>query len=382
MRGNLSKQRLAVILTMFLFLGLTGCTAEKENVIPESVNKEVSSGRTVRVGCLESENYYFYTEQLDAMANVFSEKGWLDKGWGDKDVEGTAKIWDEISASDGNGGLIFERDAFFNYEEMDESAKDALKNRRDIDLLLVFGTAAGKWAADHSNEIAYDYMVFGSADPVTAGIVPDNTGRFAENSFAHVDPSRTGRQVDMAYRLFHFSDIGVVWEDSAEAYSYSGIRQLEERSEKYGFEIHTIHVDEPENTEDYGRYYEELKDAYARLIPKIDVLYITTGKIEDEKLPWLLEDVHKAGVITVAETQESQVEHGALVHITMSDPVQEGIFAAETVMEYMEGTPVNRLTQVYEITPKIVFNYDTARLLGVSIPMTTYLIADKIYPVK
>ena len=49
-------------------------------------------------------------------------------------------------------------------------------------------------------------------------------------------------------------------------------------------------------------------------------------------------------------------------------------------MEYAAGTPIDELNQVYEITPKIVFNYDTAKLLNAEIPMSTYLIADAIYP--
>ena len=353
-----------------------GCSSQKE--APKLKEEPEPIERAVRIGCLESEEYYFYTDQLDSAADTMAKEGWLTGYSGEG--ENTEAVWDDICDSKSREGLEFVAGAVYNMSRMDKAALKELLRRQDLDLLLVFGTSAGAWITKNSDEISYDYMVFGSADPVTAGIAAGETKRLNSHAFVHIDSKRTGRQIDMAYRLFHFQDIGVVYEDSAAAYSYSGIRQLEERSSKYGFQIHTLHVSEPETAEDYQRYYSELKAAYAELIPDIDVLYITTGKIEDEKLPWLLEDVHKAGIITVAETQESQVKYGALVHITMSDPEEEGGFAGKTIMEYAAGTPIDELNQVYEITPKIVFNYDTAKLLNAEIPMSTYLIADAIYP--
>ncbi|GAA0249031.1 hypothetical protein GCM10008922_07040 [Faecalicatena contorta] len=353
-----------------------GCSSQKE--APKLKEEPEPIERAVRIGCLESEEYYFYTDQLDSAADTMAKEGWLTGYSGEG--ENTEAVWDDICDSKSREGLEFVAGAVYNMTRMDKAALKELLRRQDLDLLLVFGTSAGAWITKNSDEISYDYMVFGSADPVTAGIAAGETKRLNSHAFVHIDSKRTGRQIDMAYRLFHFQDIGVVYEDSAAAYSYSGIRQLEERSSKYGFQIHTLHVSEPETAEDYQRYYSELKAAYAELIPDIDVLYITTGKIEDEKLPWLLEDVHKAGIITVAETQESQVKYGALVHITMSDPEEEGGFAGKTIMEYAAGTPIDELNQVYEITPKIVFNYDTAKLLNAEIPMSTYLIADAIYP--
>lgn len=370
------KQWIAWILLAAMTILPAGCSSQNE----ETKEKEplVQIRETVRIGCLESEEYYFYTEQLDSAADTLAKEGWL-KGYSG-DGEDTEAVWSDICSADSKEGMEFVDSAVYDITRMSEADQEALLERRDLDLLLVFGTAAGEWITKNSDAISYDYMVFGSADPVTAGIAAGETERLNSHAFVHIDSKRTGRQIDMAYRLFHYQDIGVVYEDSAAAYSYSGIRQLEERSKEYGFRIHTLHVSEPEDETDYQRYYGELKAAYAELIPDIDVLYITTGKIEDEKLPWLLEDVHKAGVITVAETQESQVKYGALVHITMSDPVEEGVFAGKTIMDYAAGTPIGKLNQVYEITPKIVFNYDTAKLLNAEIPMSTYLIADAIYP--
>jgi ABC-type uncharacterized transport system substrate-binding protein len=170
----------------------------------------------------------------------------------------------------------------------------------------------------------------------------------------------------------------VVYEDSAAAYSYSGIGQLEELSKKYGFRIHRLHVKEVYDG-DYDRYYRELRAAYKKLIPKIDMLYITTASIEDDKLPELLEDVTDAGIVTVAETSESQVEKGALMHITMSDAAEEGQFVASRICDYAGGTAITDMDMVFEVAPKICLNRSAIRKTGVKIPLSTYLITDRIY---
>lgn len=337
----------------------------------------------VRIGYLESEAYGPFARQTDAAAQTLSQLGYLEQYVFDARTD-SHDVWTKICESQIHKNALFVKEAFYTLNLMSEDEKQKLLMRNDLDVLLVMGTAAGKWLAANADQISYDYMVYAVSDPISAGLTKSETERINKKSFAHIDTNRMGRQISMAYRVFGFTDIGVVYEDSAAAYSYSGIPQLLEQQALHGFNIHTLHVKEPtgEDPVDYERYYQELKQAYASLIGKIQVLYITTAMIEDHMLPWLLEDVHKAGIITVAETSESQVEMGALIHISLTDSEEEGDFAARTLDEYIKGTPIDRLNQVFEFTPKISINFDTARLIGAEIPVKVLLIADTIYPLK
>jgi len=333
----------------------------------------------VRVGYLEGEQYGPFAQQLDAAAQTLSELEYLD-GYTYTAMTDSAAVWNKICESQISENAEFVADAYYVMDQMSEEEKAALLAREDLDVLVVMGTAAGKWLTANADTISFDYMVYAVSDPVTAGLVKSRTERVNDRSFAHIDANRMGRQINMAYRVFGFTDIGVVYADNDAAYSYSGIPQLLEQQEQYGFNIHTIHVEEPVDDSDYERYYNELKAAYAELTPKIQVLYITTGMIEDHMIPWLVEDVHKAGVYTVTETSESQVEQGVLMHLTLTDSEEEGDFAARTLDEYINGTPITELNQSFEFTPKIVINYDTARLVGAEIPIKVLIIADTIYP--
>lgn len=334
----------------------------------------------VKIGCIIAEEYGFFSEQLSAAAISFSQMGYLSTYQPPDRVRPAQDVWDDICDSQQVENAEFVKESFYNTDLMKEDEmEDAFFQETDIDLMLVFGTAAGAWLTENADQVPFDYMVFASADPISGGIVKSETERYNDHSFAHVDPGRLGRQTELAYEIMPFESIGVVYEDSEAAYSYSGIAQLEALSEKNGFEIHRKHVDEPSKDMNYTRYYNQLKQAYHELIPDIDVLYITTGMINDSMLPWLLEEVHEAGIITVAETTESQVECGALMHITMTDADEEGRFLAQTVKDYLGGTPINELNQVFLISPHISLNLDTIRKVDAKIPMSVYLIADKVY---
>lgn len=370
------RKRAAAAVMLFLVCHLIGCGSTlKPGTMPETASEE----RIIRIGCLVSEEYYFYREQIYHMAEELQTLQ-LIAGLEEQKTFGTAEeAWQLLTDCRPQGRLFFEESAFYRYDVMTEEEKNAFGKDNNLDLLLVFGTAAGVWLTENAEGLSCEYMVFGSADPVAAGIVMSNTERCNDKSFVHVDNGRTGRQIDFAYELFSFQTVGVVYEDSDAAYSYSGIQPLEERAGQYGFHIYRLHVEEPQNMADYGRYYRELKEAYAEMIGKVELLYITTGMIEDAKLPWLLEEVHKNGIITVAETSESQVAYGAMLHITMSDPEEEGQFAARTLSSYAGGTDITQLNQIFEITPKISINQATVAELKAEIPMSVYLVADNIY---
>ena len=224
-------------------------------------------------------------------------------------------------------------------------------------------------------------MVFACADPISGGIVKSETERYKDNSFAHIDRTRYERQIRAGHNLFKFKRIGVVYQDTPEAFSYSAIDKLRKLSDELNFEVVEKHVIEAQNENDYDRYYEDLKQAYKELTNEgIDSLYITTATIENEKLMDLLdEDIYPNNIFTIAQTSEQQVEYGALIGFVINDGMEQGYFAASQIKSYLEGTPFNELEQVNDDTPKMALNYDIAKRIKLKIPMSTMLIIDSIY---
>lgn len=331
----------------------------------------------VRIGCFNSGEYFFYRDELDAIARQLQKIGWISGYDEDKTRQTTEEVWRDLCQCSSEY-LEFVPEVYYEKYYMSDVELEEATLCDKVDLMLAIGSLSGSFLTSVADRINYDYMVMAVVDPISAGIVAGIDERYNDKSFAVVDTGRVTRQLESAYEIFKFKDVGVVYEDNEAAYSYSGIGQLEEMSEKYGFNIHRIHVKEAYEN-DYDRYYSELIAAYSELIPKIDMLYITTATIEDDKLPWLLEDVIDAGVVTVAETSESQVENGALMHITMSDATEEGQFIVSNICDYARGVPINEMNMVFEVAPKICLNSTTIKRTGAKLPLATYLIADKIY---
>lgn len=334
------------------------------------------------IGCLIGEEYFYFEDELFAAASELEEIGAISGFDINGTYDTTQDVWEALTGavSEGNTKYIFSRDDFYNYENMSDGDIQSMLGIDSIDLMMVFGTAAGKLLTENADKLNYDYMVFGATDPISSGIVAGTEERYNDRSYAQVDTRRITRQIEGAYELFEFKDIGVVYEDTDAAYSYSGIGQLEAASKEHGFTIHTRHVVESAGSEDDDRYYRDLKAAYDDLQDEIDALYITTATIDPAMLPELLKDLHKAGVVTIAESSASQVQMGALMHISLADSTEEGQFFGHVLEQYAGGTPITEIGQVFEFTPKIYFNRETVEETKVKLPLEMYLVADTIYP--
>ncbi len=366
-----NKGLIAMLLIVMCCVTLSACsntqTVEKNETL-----------REINVGCINTGEYFYYKDELDSIARELTRQGMITGYDVEKERETTPEVWADLCATTSDV-IHFIPEEYYDYLHSSESQHNASLFTDKVDLMLALGTDAAAFLTESADMVRYDYMALACADPISASIVKSKTERFNDKSFAVVDTRRMARQIDAAYQLFKFKTVGVVYENKPAAYSYSGIGQLEERAEKYGFKIKRIYVKESTGEEDDARYYGELKEAYEILKDQVDLLYITTATIADEMLPWLLSDVIDAGVITVAETSESQAEYGALMHITMSDAWEEGEFSAKSIVKYVQGTPITELDQVFEIAPKIILNQATIERTGVHLPMATYLSADKIY---
>ena len=63
----------------------------------------------------------------------------------------------------------------------------------------------------------------------------------------------------------------------------------------------------------------------------------------------------------------------------MWSPVDQGRFIAHVMEQYLDGTAISQLRQVYEIVPKIFINYDAAIRSGIRLPFKTLISMDEIF---
>lgn len=389
-RFRLKKICISALAAVITLTMLTACSgniltdtvpAAEDNMFADDPNISRQTKAVIRVGLFRGEDYDYWNSELKSMgAELLHSR--LITSYQARNYESMEDTWAALCSSMGmasRGRLEFVEDAFYTLDRMSDGEIDEMFDRDDLDLMLTFGTASGKVMTANADRIAYDFMVYGATNTVNSGIVKSETERFSDNAFAQVDTEETRRTMQSAYDLFHFQNVGVVYEDNEDAYIYSGVDVLDEMAETYGFTVHKVFVNESAGPEDDERFYTELKAAYDSLLPKIDTLIITTSTIEDDKIPELLEDIIEAGIVTISQESEEQCRMGALMFLLVASAEEDGMFMAKTIGDYCQGTPIADLPMVYVSQPKLFLNYETIKRTGVRIPMKAFMIADTIY---
>lgn len=354
----------------FCNLGATGET---------DTNTNSQAPDVLRIGYVESEEFSLYTSLIAQIALNFQKLGVLNNYNIDEANKSAKEIWTDMCNNCNSNEYKFVENMWFNTKDMPESEYSKAINNDSVDLVIIMGTSAGVYFAN--NETKNKFMVFAAADPILSGIVKSETEKNNPNAFAHIDKNKYKRQIQAGHMLLNFKKIGVVYQDDAAAYAYSGIDSLKSTAEELNFDIVIRHVVEAQNSNDYERYYSDLTQAYKELVQEgIDTLYVTTATIEDSRLLGLLQkDIYSNKIPAIAQTDEEQVACGATIGVTMLDTEEQGAFAVAQIKDYKDGTPFDELEQVNESTAKIFINYTITQQLGVQIPFSTLLIVDHIY---
>ena len=346
----------------------------------------------VRFGYVESEEYGSFTQLLLDIALEFVAEGSLDQSFAEKyrnvnfeekfSSGDTIILWNDICDANVKGArYVFVREAFFNLDELNVAKYKTVINRDDIDIMLSMGTASGVYLA--RNERKNKFMNMFAADPIESKIIKSATERFDDRSFALVDTTPYIRQLDAGYKFLGFKKLGVVYEDSPDAYIYSAIPTINAKAEEYGFEVVYENVDEPADDDDYERYYSELRQAYRKLADEgIDCLFVTISSIEyEEKMQELLDDcIIPSKIKTLAQDELTPVANGVLFGVTMTDCAESSTHVVKQIRRYVEeGVPFDQLDMVCEATPKIGVNFTTAGKIGFDISFKDLQMVDYIY---
>lgn len=377
--GVKAKSASAVITAVIVVIIVLATHIDASSAISNTNANRADSGK-IRIGLIESERFDTFGYYLNGIAEGLLKIGVIH-GYDVYNGESDTRImWNALSECESED-FIFVKDCFYTMKEMTEEKYAAFIGSENIDLWFVLGTSAGIYMTEHEDKV--DYMVFASQNPIAAGIVKSETERIKSNSYAYVDLDRIARQIEVGYNIFKFEKIGVVYENNPGAYAYSGVETLYRKASEHGFEVCEKHVAESLNESDDSRYYGELKAAYSELIDEgIDALYITVATIAPEKLPWLLEDVKKAGIATISQGGESELTYGAILGVSQSDYQDEGRYIAELLKKYADGASIENLEQVYKIVPKISLNYDALTESGLKLPVKVLLSFDEIIRAK
>ena len=355
--------------------------------------KELSSpppqqqGKKWRIGYCESTRFVNYAEHLYALVRGLTALGWLQ---GTEQLpytpgqEDTRAMWEWLASHNVGPYMEFAATAYYSYDGTSQPAQKRktdeitrrLNQKKDIDLMIVMGTVAGKLVANDRHNVPV--MVFSTSNAVAAGIVKavDTSGR--DHVWAHMYPNRFKRQIEVFHDTFAFKRLGMVYEDSPAGRALAALNDAEALARERKFKIIRSFVQD--NQKDKDRFFNEMLAAYRKLAGEVDAMYMTIypGSRKFAMLPALMEPFY-AKKIPVFTQLKGEVQFGALMSVADADFMGIGLFGAEAIVTALKSGSTRNLPQRYESTPYIVLNLEAARKIGYRPPFDILLVADRIY---
>lgn len=269
---------------------------------------------------------------------------------------------------------------YLAYDGEDATGKSLKEHARikDIDLVFTMGTWPGRFVK--SLNLGLPMIVYGSIDPIGAGIVKSAGDSGDMNIWAQVDPSAFTRQLQFYYNTIHFKNIGMVYNNEI----INSIPDYEKTAEAAGFKISKVKINKlvSNNQEEENRYYENLKDLYSKLVQeeKIDAYLINTDIItNDLKINNLFQIFYQAKIPIFVQIGDNFVQNGAFMLVSPRDYKGMGAFASNTIGAIFNGEKPGNLPQEYVSSPYLSLNLDVAEKIGFTPSFEMLLSCEHIY---
>ncbi|SMD05373.1 ABC transporter substrate binding protein [Sporomusa malonica] len=346
-----------------------------------------NNGKPWRIAYCESGEFVNYASTLHALANGLAELGWLN-AQGLPYTQGQKEsrmMWDWLAQHSEGRYIEFVADAYYSLEKMsaDERAATAqqiirrLNERQDIDMILVMGTGAGQLLANDQHKVPM--LVFSSSNAVQAGIIQSVSDSGRDHVWAHMEPARYQRQIEIFHDLFAFKKLGMVYDDSPEGRVYAALEDVKKVAAERGFTIASVSVKDKQNNREAHR--QQMLNAYNTLVDEgVDAVYCSLYLDRDvTELSELFAPLYSKHIPTFAQMGVAEVRNGALLSVYRADFVGFGKFAAHTMAQVFHGEKPRNLLQVFENTPSIVLNLEVAEKVGYNPPFEVFLVTDEIY---
>ena len=341
-----------------------------------------------RIGYCETTTFSNYAGILNGLIQGLEEYGWITNAKDLPYIEGqndSSVMWKWLGRTNLGEYIEFPTDAYYSLDAMKTidgvSPEDQIINRmntkKDIDIMIVMGTKAGTLLANDKHNVPI--FVFSASNAYGSGIVKNIDYSTSDHIWAHMDTARFKRQLQVFNDIFKFKKLGIVYENSELGRSYSALSDIELMAKERGFTIEREFVNEPKDVHDMDRYRKDMKSAYSKLSDCVDAFYITIGSIDTKWLADLLTPFYEKKIPVFSQLGVDEVQHGAMMSITLFDFQNMGRFGADTIIKKLSGIEVRKLPQVYENTPQILLNLEAANKVGYKPTFDIMLVADKVF---
>lgn len=339
-----------------------------------------------RIAYVEGGPFVDYQKILRGVATGLQRMGLIKNGSVPlpENSEDVAAMWAWLSRNAGGTAVRFLPDGFYS-ANWDAGAREAnrtallerIRERKDVDMLLAFGTWGGQDFA--GVDIDIPVIVASVTNAVEAGIIPSVEDSGRDNLTASIEPDRFKHQVMLFHDIFRFKKLGIVYEDTPSGRGSIALNEIESAARELNVEL--LRCNDTFDVNDPVLAAERLKACHARLVEQgAGAVYLTGNRgMQPDTIADVLRPLAEAHIPTFSQIGESDVEHGALLSISQTNTEEEGVFSAERMAAIIRGATPRDLSQIFESSVSLAMNLRMATLIGWNPPLEILVAVDEFY---
>ena len=347
---------------------------------------EAAPPKVWRIAYVEGGPFVDYQKILHGVAVGLRRMGLIENGAVPipENSEDVAAMWKWLTLHAGGRAVRFLPDGFYSAgwdaetrRTNRESLLKRIKEKKDVDMLLAFGTWGGQDFA-HA-DIDIPVIVASVTNAVEAGIIPSVEDSGRDNLTAPIEPHRFKRHVEVFHDIFKFKKLGIAYEDTPSGRGSIALNEIESAARELHVELlrcnATFDVDDPVLAAT------RLKACHARLVELgADAVYLTGNRgMQPDTIADVLTPLAEAHIPTFSQIGESDVRHGALLSISQTNTEEEGIFNAELMAAIIKGRKPRDLSQIFESSVSLAMNLRMAARIGWNPPLEILTAVDEFH---
>jgi ABC-type uncharacterized transport system substrate-binding protein len=368
-----------IVLTLvFMFSMMMGTFSSA--VLAQTNNPTLSlapvthQGAPWRIAYIEARPFANYAATLANMVIALHKMGWIKSIEGLPYVKGQVDaqiIWAWMAQKKDEPYLQFLENGFYTFDKLKVDKVDAraqqiaqrLSQANGVDLVLAMGTVAAEKILPY--EITIPIVSMSTSNAMEAGIVKGAEFSGVDQVWAHMDPYRYKRQMDIFYDIFKFKKLGVVYDDDTAGRSFAAIDDVLNVAKSRQFEVVFENIQQPPKySANKKQFAEDLRAAFTRLAPQVDAVYLGLFIGNDPtQLAYELEPLVSRKIPVFAQ-QSNDVSSGALMSLARQNFSGVGAFNARAMVRILKGESPSKISQIYENSPNIIINLDIAKEIG------------------
>lgn len=351
--------------------------------VPSMANSNLSEKKW-RIIYVEGGGYTDYQQILAATVSNMAKLGLIENGNVPTPVgtNSTKPMWEWLAMNAGGKNIEFVKDGYYsaNWDDTQRKANkkailDRIHNRKDVDMIFAYGTAAGLDMA--TNEHSVPTFSMSVTDAVQAGIVQSVEDSGLDHVHAQIETGRYERQVAVFHDVFKFKRLGIPYEDSPEGRATVALPALEKAAAELGVELVRCTAPlyaEPETS--FNNLYQCLQE----LSSTSDAIFLTTNSgMQWDRMTDLLQPLIDARIPSFSQSGMDETRLGVLMSLAQQSFDSEGACGAESVLAVMQGAKPREVDQRFAGPLGLAINLKMAMLIGWDPPFEVLAAVDKVF---